>query len=171
KKEESEKARKEKQRMANATKKMRKTKDDMNDITWYRDKSSPRFTNINGFFCYIGNKDKSNPWLRIRIQYVADDWLFIEKYIINVDGKKYTISEQKSGEIETDNGSGDIWEWLDRTVSNDEYEIIKAIAHGNKVKIRYVGRQYHKDKTISGRQKQALRNIIDAYEALGGTMK
>jgi len=127
KKEEAEKIKKEKQRLANATKKMRKKYDDMKGITWYYDKTSPHYvnsrTNVNA---YIGKKDSGTPFMRLVIQYVADDWLFIEKYIIKVDGKTYTITEEKYGEIETDNGSGGIWEWLDRSVDTNEYEIIKG---------------------------------------------
>lgn len=172
KREEVERVRKEKQRLANATKKMRKKYDDMKGITWYYDKTSPKYvnsrTNVNA---YIGKRDNGSPFMRLVIQYVADDWLFIEKYIIKVDGKTYTITEEKYGEIETDNGSGGIWEWLDRSVDTDEYEIIKAIANGKNVKIRFSGKQYYKDRTVSYKEKVALKNIIDAYEALGGTMK
>jgi len=169
KEEKERKVREEKRKLANATKKMRKTYDDVEGISWYRDRTSPRYNNYNGFFAYIGKRDGShNPWLRLRIQYAADDWLFIEQYIIKVDGVTYTINEQEYGEIETDNGSGGIWEWLDRSVSNKELEIIKAVANGKKVKIRFVGKQYRKDKNITSKQKLALRNVLDAYEALGG---
>jgi hypothetical protein len=157
-----------KRKLANATKKMRKTYDDVEGISWYRDRNSPRYNNYNGFFAYFGKRDESSPWLRLRIQYAADDWLFIEKYIIKVDGVTYTINEAKYGEIETDNGSGGIWEWLDRSVSYKEMEIIKAVANGKSVKIRFIGKQYRKDKTITSRQKLALRNVLNAYEALGG---
>jgi len=167
-KERKEKERKEKQRLANATSKMRKKTDEMNGISWYHDKTSPRYTNQNGFFAYIGKKENSSPWLRLTIQYAADDWLFIEKYIIKVDEVTYTITEEKYGEIETDNGNGGIWEWLDRAVDQNEMKIIKAVANGKDVKIRYVGKQYYKDRTITSSQKRALRNVLDAYEALGG---
>jgi len=166
KKEEEERLRKEKLRLANATKKMRKKYDDMNGTTWYHDKSSPQYLNYNGFYAYIGDTKTSLPWLRLRIQYAADDWLFIEKYIIKVDGKTYTLSEEKYGEIEKDNGDGGIWEWLDRSVDEDEYEIIKAVAFGENVKIRFAGKQYQKDKNITSKQKLALRNVLAAYEAL-----
>jgi len=164
----AEKERKEKERLANATKKMSKKYDDVNEITWYRDKSSPAYVNYNGFYAYIGQSNGSKPWLRLAIQYAADDWLFIESYTIKVDGKTYTISENSYGEIKTDNGSGGIWEWLDRQVGSSEYEIIKAVANGKDVKIRFSGKDYHKDKTITEQQKTALRNVLDAYEALGG---
>lgn len=164
----AEKERKEKEQLANATKKMSKKYDDVNEITWYRDKSSPAYVNYNGFYAYIGQLNGSKPWLRLAIQYAADDWLFIESYIIKVDGKTFTISENSYGEIKTDNGSGGIWEWLDRQVGSSEYEIIKAVAHGKDVKIRFSGKDYHKDKTITEQQKTALINVLDAYEALGG---
>lgn len=170
-KEKAEKIKKDKQRMANATKKMRKKADDMNGITWYYDKTSPSYVNSRtNFYAYIGKKEGGTPWMRMVIQYVADDWLFIEKYTIKVDGKTYKITEEKYGEIETDNGPG-IWEWLDRTVSTSEFEIMKAVANGKNVKIRFEGKKYYKDRTVSSKEKLALRNVIEAYEALGGTMK
>lgn len=165
----AEREKEEKERLANATKKMRVKVDDMNDITWYYDKTSPQYTNYNGFYAYIGKKEGSKPWLRLVIQYAADDWLFIEKYIIKVDGQTYNITEDSYGEIKTDNGSGGIWEWLDRKVGFSEYQIIKAVANGKDVKIRFNGKDYYKDKSITEQQKSALRNVLDAYEALGGT--
>ena len=158
-----------KDRLANATRKMRIKVDDMNDITWYYDRNSPQYTNYNGFYAYIGTQKGSKPWLRLVIQYVADDWLFIDNYIIKVDEKTFKISEDGYGEIKTDNSGGEIWEWLDRKVGYSEYEIIKAVANGKNVKIRFNGKDYYKDKTISVSQKVALRNVLDAYEALGGT--
>jgi hypothetical protein len=162
--------RKEKQRLAQATSLMRKKYDEMTGITWYYDKSSPQYVNSKtNLHAYIGKIKEDSPWLRLNIQYVADDWLFIEKYIIKVDDKTYTITEDGYGEIKTDCGSGRIWEWLDRKVSYSEYEIIEAIANGENVKIRFSGKDYYKDRTISIGEKIALKNVLNAYEALGGT--
>lgn len=157
-----------KDRLANATKKMSKKYDDINEVTWYRDKTSPNYVNYNGFYVKIGQSIGSKPWLILVIQYTADDWLFIESYTIKVDGKTFTISENSYGEIKTDSGDGEIWEWLSRQVGATEYEIIKAVAYGKDVKIRFSGKDYRKDKTITEQQKLALRNVLDAYEALGG---
>ena len=168
KKEELASKKEEEKRLANATKNMRKKYDDMKEITWYRDKTSPQYNNYNGFFGYFGKSNSGSPFLRLRIQYAADDWLFIEKYVIKVDGVTYEIEEEKYGEIETDNGYGGIWEWLDRAVSKKEFEIMKAVANGKSVKIRFIGKQYYKDKTINSTQKRALRNVLDAFEAMGG---
>ena len=167
---EKEKAEKEARHLANATKKMRKSYDDISGTTWYYDKTSPRYLNTRtDFGAYIGKEKYGVPRLRLRILYVADDWLFIEKYMIKVDGRVYAITESKYGEIETDNGGGGIWEWLDRSVGSREYQIIKAVADAKDAKIRFVGRQYHKDRVITMREKQTLKNVLDAYEALGGS--
>ncbi len=166
---EKEQRRKEEQRLANATKKMRKSYDDIKGITWYYDKSSPRYVNSRtNFYAYIGKVENGYPWLRLKITYVADDWLFIEKYIIKADGKIYEIKENSYGEIETDNGGGKIWEWLDRIVGARELQIIEAVAHGKDVKIRFQGKKYRRDRTVTNKEKMALRNVLDAYEALGG---
>ncbi|PWW81845.1 hypothetical protein CR164_08485 [Prosthecochloris marina] len=167
---EKEKAEKEAQRLANATNKMRKKYDDIKGITWYRDKTSPRYLNTRtDFGAYIGKEKDGAPWLRLKIRYVADEWLFIEKYIIKADDHVYEITESRYGEIETDHGGGKIWEWLDRYVGPHEYSIIKAVADAKDAKIRFVGGQYDKDRVITTREKQALKNILNAYEALGGS--
>lgn len=168
-KEKQEKELVEKERLAKATQKMRVSIDDINNITWYYDKTSPRFSNYNGLYAYIGKSEGSKPWLRLAIQYAADDWLFIEKYTIKVDDQTFYITENSYGEIKKDNGSGGIWEWLDRLVGNEEYEIIQAISKGKDVKIRFNGKDYRDDKTITLQQKLAIRNVLDAFEALGGT--
>lgn len=159
----------EKRRLSNALANMRKKNDDMRDITWYYDKSSPYYINSrSSIHGYIGHSKESQPNLRFTIQYVSEDWLFVESYIINVDGIKYNISEIKYGEIKTDHGSGKIWEWLDISANRTEISIMKAIASGKDVRIRYIGKQYYKDRTVTNNEKKAMKNILNAYEALGG---
>lgn len=92
--EETARINKEKLRLSNATKKLNKKYDEINEVTWFRDKTSLAYVNYNGFYAYIGQSKGSNPWLRLAIQYTADDWLFIEKYIIKVDGATYNIAEE-----------------------------------------------------------------------------
>jgi len=157
-----------------ATKKMIRKVDKLENITWYRDKSSPQYTNYNGFFLYIGDKGINYPTLRLRIQYKDSDWLFIEKYIIYVDGLKYKTIETKYGDVERDNGSGGVWEWLDIPVTKynedivNDFDVIRAIINGKNVKIKYIGKQYSKVKTITKTEKNALKNVLEVYKVLGG---
>lgn len=167
-KEAAEKSRLNKERLANAVKKLRTSKDEVKDITWMYDKSSPKYNDINSFHVYMGQKGESKPWLRLRIQYKSDDWLFIEKYLIKTDKNSYTIDADR--EMERDNGYGGIWEWYDTEVTQDNYKIIKDIIDSKNVVLRSEGKQYYKDRKISAIERQGLKNILDAYEALGGNL-
>lgn len=158
----------EKKRNDKILSKLRKTYDDVENINWYYDKTTPKFTNIKSFHVYMGQRNSGKPWLRLRIQYTADDWLFTNKYIIKADDETYTINEESYGEIKSDNGSGGIWEWLDREISSDELIIIRAIIKSKQAKLRYSGDKYYSDKIISDAEKKAMQNVLDAFEVLGG---
>jgi hypothetical protein len=164
---EKKKAEEEKQRVANATKNMRKTYDEVTEITWYYDKTSPQYTNRNGFFLYIGQDKTNNCWLRLRIQYAGNDWVFIEKYIIKCDDLTFTI-DTEYGEVKRDNSGGMVWEWLDKSPSKSELDMINSIIKSKKTILRCEGDQYHHDREITEKEKQAFQNILDTYAALGG---
>jgi hypothetical protein len=164
----AEKEKAEKERLANATKKLRTSVDEIKGITWYYSKGTPQYTNYNSFHLYMGKENNGKPWLRFRIQYTADDWLFIESYVIKTDNNSYTISPSH-GEVETDNGSGGIWEWYDVQLDSKLYNIVKDVITSKSVKLRHNGKQYYKDRTINEKEKQGLQEILNAFEALGGT--
>ena len=46
--------------------------------------------------------------------------------------------------------------------------MINAIANSKEAVVRYVGRQYRDDKTVSVQEKQAMKNVLAAFAALGG---
>ena len=158
----------EKERLANATKKLRTQYDDIKGITWYYDKGTTKYNNYNSFHLYIGQEKNATPWLRLRIQYTSSDWLFIQSYVIKTDNDSYTI-RTSYGDIQTDNDGGDIWEWYDTALDGSHYKMIKDIIKSKNVKLRCNGKQYYNDRSITGKEKQGLQNILDAYEALGGT--
>lgn len=164
----AEKAKIEKERLANAVKKLRTSVDDMKGITWYYDKSTPKNNDVNSFHIYMGKKGSGIPWLRFSIQYKSDDWLFIEKYLIKTDNNSYTIYADR--DVERDNGYGGIWEWYDTQMTQELYDIIKDIIDSKNVRLRSEGKQYYKDRQITAKEKQGLKNVLDAYESLGGTL-
>jgi len=145
---------------------MRVTKDTVRGITWYQDKSSPRFVNSNGFFLYMGTSKGFATTLRFQIQYFGDDWLFIDKYFFNVDGATKTI-DPSYGDIEKDNDS-EVWEWFDTDPNSSEVELINSIIKSKKTVMRIVGSQYYKDVVITSTQKKALKRVLIVYEGLGG---
>lgn len=144
---------------------MRTKKDDFTGTTWYYDKSTTSYLNKNSFHIYIGKSKDSKPWLRLKIQYCGDEWLIIQSYAINVDGTIYTI-EPGLFDVETDFDFNKFWEWYDTDVNTDEFEMLNAIANSKKAVIRFKGSQYYDDREITSAEKQAIKNVLNAYEAL-----
>lgn len=147
---------------------------EFSDATFYRDKSSPAYVNRNGFFLTFSNSGKkgtsipSNIYLKI--QYYADDWLFINSYQFSIDGNSYSLYPEK---VERDNGDGGmIWEWcsINLNYNKDAYDIVKAIINSKSAKIRFNGSQYYDDKIISSSEKIALKNVLLAFDKLGGKL-
>lgn len=137
-----------------------KKEDDFEGISFYRDKRTPKYADVNFIYPYIGSKENSY-WLRLKFQYASDSWLFINSAILMIDGKKYNIN----GNWERDHDS-DIWEWLDISVEDNEYIILHKLANSKSAKVRYEGRQYHYDRVITQKEKDIIKKTLEIYDAL-----
>lgn len=135
--------------------KMTRKHDDFTNITWYQDKSSPIYLNSNTFHLYF-SKDN----LRLKIQYYADDWLFINKVTIKTDKEMHILSP----EFKRDNEGGKVWEWADIYMDKNGVAMIQDIINSSNVKIRYEGSKYRKDIKLSKKQIQALKNTLFAFK-------
>jgi hypothetical protein len=144
--------------------------DAMRDITWYKNSASPKYDNTNTFYLYFGIADDQvlTP-LRLKITYASDSWLFVKSVWGKADGKKIAIpqvSAPLSG-WERDNGSGKIWEWSDAPIEDaQDVASLRQIALSKEVTLRFEGQQYYSDRTLSGAQLQAFRDMISAYEVV-----
>jgi hypothetical protein len=143
-------------------------KDEVAGKSWYRAKSSPAYVNQNGFFLYIGQDEGSDPYFRFRIQYYGEEWLFIDSFLINVDGAKYEISTSY-GEVERDNDA-EVWEWYDVSPSITDLTMLAKISESKKTVVRMIGSQYHKDVVLTSAQKQAINTMLTVYQGLGGVL-
>jgi len=141
--------------------------DKVADTKFIQDKTSPIYVSRNGFYPYINATTTGYPILRLRIQYFASDWLFIQSYLLNVDGTQYTITPD---EVQRDNGivGGDpmVWEWYDYSLTDDEIAMLKAIADSKSAIIRSNGRHYYKDQIITSQQKLAIKDVLVEFDAL-----
>lgn len=149
----------------NALRSMRKQTDEFNGITFYEDSSTPRYANYSTFHLYIGKGKNTSPYLRFKVRYSDDDWLFVDSASINVDGEIYDLNVSSS-EWERDNGNGDIWEWIDIVPTQFHLTMIDNIIKSKSAVIRFYGSQYRDDRTITTTQKRALANVLNAYQAL-----
>lgn len=134
-------------------------------LTWYEPKSRPNYTNMNGFYCYFQKTDTGVSNFRMRFQYAADDWLFIEKIQFSIDGEAYEFIPR---EVETDNGSGGIWEWFDEKITYVDKNLVEALANAKSVKMKLIGSQYHHVQQVTPKQLLNIKRSLELYKAMGG---
>jgi hypothetical protein len=133
---------------------------------WYKPKSAPRYPNRNGIYCYFQTNDGVPSNLRLKLQYHADSWLFFHKVQFSIDGKAY---EFYPTDTETDSGNGGkIWEWFDEPMRKSNTDLLDALANAKNAKMKLVGEQYYKIKTISASQIRDIKRTLELYKAMGG---
>ena len=142
---------------------LRKSTDEIKGVTWVSHKSQPLLDNYMAL--YFGTKDGSasaSP-LRLKFNYYADSWLFVQGVTIKADDQVYNLGKM---DFERDNGSGSIWEWSDSPV--EDMAMLNKIIAAKKVVIRYDGRQYYHDFILPEAQKNAMKEIVLAWHRYGG---
>lgn len=141
--------------------KLRRTEDKIEGITFYRHPNAPKYVNSRStVYLYIGrNGEEGRPWLRMKVQYAASDWLFVKNVYAWHDGIKEDFI---SGSFNRDNNTT-IWEWVDVVPTPRHLAILANLANAKESVLRFEGMQYRKDVTLSAGDKQALREIILAY--------
>ncbi|WP_103866307.1 hypothetical protein [Aquimarina sp. I32.4] len=150
-----------------ALSKMQEKYDATNSVTWYSDKSSIKVNTKNYIQIYVGKKDKGKTWLGLSINYFTKkDWLLIQRIEIDVDGKTFEIEEEIKGELKKKEESGGKREWIDRIVKQLEIPMLKAIASGKTVKIKFFGKDDVKEMTVTTTEKRSMQNVLKAFYEL-----
>jgi hypothetical protein len=150
----------------NAVEKLRRTEDKIEGVAFFSHPGQPKFVNSRStVFLYIGQSiEGGKPWLRMKVQYAASDWLFVNRVQAWYDGSKEDLT---SGSFERDNNAS-IWEWQDMTPQPYQVELLEKLANAKEAILRFEGQQYRKDVTLSAGDKQALREVLLAYRVLAG---
>lgn len=157
--------RREEQRRTVAARSMTKRVDKLEGITWYQDRSTHSYESA--VFLYFAERNGYVANLRLKLRYYDDDWLFIESFTVYADDQRF---EYPAATFERDHGSGSIWEWYDEPVSARDLTMIRAVIAAKDASVRYRGRQYRSDRRLGASQKASLQRVLDAYQALGGTL-
>jgi len=147
---------------------MRVISDTVKNTKYYRDSSSPKYANQNGFDIYAGGTKGSTPSLFWEIQYEGSDWLFIKSYFFNVDGFTYELTPDY-GVIKTDNDTN-VWEWYNEAITSEQVDLIQRIINSKSAVMRLNGTQYYKDVKITATQKAALQHVLTVFQGLGGDL-
>ena len=154
----------------NKTQYFRKLKpkvDEFKGITWYKHPSQPAYTNSrSSIYAYIGKRAYGDPFLRLVTQYTDDEWLFVKKVQVNIDGEVLTLTVADGYRFEGDNGYGGIWEWKDELPNAAQVNIMRKIGEAKKVTIRYTGSQYYDEKRLQTKDIKALKEVLLAYQEM-----
>jgi hypothetical protein len=142
---------------------LKKKHDKIEEVTWYHHPNEPAYLNSRStIYLYIGENAGGYKYLRMKIIYTSNDWLFVDKIEVWRDGKKDTMYQ---GRFDRDNNTS-IWEWVDVAPNRDQLRILDSIGNAKEVIIRFHGMQYLKDVTMRSSDKQAIREILLAFESM-----
>lgn len=111
---------------------------------------------------YIGFNDK-DMWLRFKIKYYDNDWLFVSSYKIAADDYRW---QSPKVSFEREHSSGNVWEWSDEAASDQYIEVAKALANSAKSTIRFQGNKYYSDKQLQNDQKKGIKNILKLFQLM-----
>lgn len=142
---------------------------DSNGSTWVYPPSYPKNRNQNAFYCYFQLDKNNKPFnFRFVIQYVNDNWLFIQNCVFNIDGEVLNYYPES---VERDNAGGIIWEWCDSRIYGANPVIISKIGSAKTVKVKFNGQQYSDTRTLTASQIKWIGHMFSYYIELGGKFK
>lgn len=157
------KAEAEKKARLKAVSKLRKEYDDINHITWYYNPYFTHYNNSNHTSIYIGQNDNT-VWLRLRMSYEGDDWIFFTSAYLSYDGNTKYIPFDEYREKKTDNNTR-VWEWIDVGVDDDLISYLNNMVNGKNVKMRLSGKYTH-TRNLTRTEIKAIKDVLLAYDVL-----
>jgi len=156
-------AAKEKADKLKALDKLKKKYDDVSGITWYKQPYFTHYTNTNLTSIYMG-ENSSSRWLRLKMSYRGDDWIFFEHAYLSYDGNTKEIIFNKYDDKESDNDGG-VWEWIDLTVNKDVESFLREFAKSKNAKMRLTGK-YTKTRKLTYNERKGILDVLNGYDVL-----
>lgn len=161
-----EKEKKAKERKEKAKKISHSSYDEFKDIRWFygKDNDGNKTTHNEKIVLYGGGyKEEYKPsWLRVVFKFNGSDWIFFDKVIILVDGETNYISFNYF-DGKRDTYYGGVVEYYDIPATEHKF-LLKKIADSKVAKIRFEGKNYYRDFTITSSEKQKIKNLLTVYE-------
>lgn len=138
----------------------RKHYDEFSKTTFIYDNSSPQHLNYNGVFIYI-TKIGDDLELWFKMQYVSDEWLYINRAIFNLDGK----NQDYGWDFRQGSSNNESWEWFAINFTNMPSSMIE-IARAKKAKVKYSGKNLYDIVIITKKQQAAMKRQLQVYKGL-----
>lgn len=137
--------------------------DEVEGIDWITPGSA--WSEPNGFYLYIGRTDSKPPILRLSARYHGSDWVFFNRLVFSVDGKKSVIPVS---DVSRDPSGKGVTESADITAA-PHAQLLWDISRSQKTILRFSGNQDFSDWLIPAEDKKSIENIVLLYRNLGGT--
>lgn len=147
-----------------AVNKLRKEIDDINGITWYQNPYFVHYNNSNHISVYIGKRSDSKPWLRLKMSYYGNGWIFFDSAYLSYDGNTKEIYFNEYNDKKSENDSS-CWEWIDVGVDDITLQFLQNMIEGKSVKMRLSGK-YTKDKVLTSSEINGIKDVLLAYDVL-----
>lgn len=97
-----------------------------------------------------------------RVDYYAENWLFIENFTVKADDQKFYV-EPSYGDINRNNSASSIWEHITLDYKSNK-EAVNAIANSNNTTIRFYGKDYYSDRKLSKAKIKAMKDMLSLYQ-------
>ncbi|MBE7063218.1 MAG: hypothetical protein E7390_05470 [Ruminococcaceae bacterium] len=144
---------------------MRLNEDAVRGMNFYYPTQMPYYSDVRSFVLpYIGQSD-SKTWLCMQCHYTGDDWVFFENITFAVDDERFYKSFNYFDLIR-DNEGWKVWEIANFEATAEDISILRAIADSTQTIVRFQGDDYNFDFTVSESDKQAIRDVLTAYDIL-----
>lgn len=148
-----------------AVKRLKSEFDDVQNITWYYNTYFTHYNNTNHVSVYMGKSERS-VWLRLKMSYEGDNWIFFDKAYLSYDGHTKQILFNEYQDKKSDNGyGGQVWEWIDVSVDDDILYFLRQLVNGKSVKMQLSGK-YGKTHTLSANEIKGIKDVLLAYDVL-----
>lgn len=162
------KAEEEKKARLKAVSKLKKKYDDINHTTWFYNPYFTHYTNTNHTSIYMG-KSESSLWLRLKMSYEGDDWIFFDTAYLSYDGNTYYVPFDEYRDKKTENDTR-VWEWIDVNVDDEMLSFLRKMVNGKSVKMRLSGKYSH-TRNLTSSEIKGIKDILIAYDVLEAEMR
>src|SRR5690349_2541326 len=147
----------------------RKSYDAVSQVVWYVPQSAPEVVKSSAYYLYFGKVERGNITpLRLKAIYYGDQALQVRRYWANADGKQLISLPPGAWHIDD---VMHVWEWLDQPIETArQIHDLLILAEAKSAVIYIKGKRNIRKFTLSKEQKRALRDVISAYQASGGSL-
>lgn len=142
-------------------------KDEVEGVTWYKPSCYPTYKNTRCFVLpYIGERS-GHYWLRCKVDYAANNWVFFDRIIISVDGvKRDTINFDYFDVTRDTVVGGKLSEVADFEPTDSQIKLLEDVSNSTKTIIRFQGSDYYYDFEVPAKDKQGIKDVLAAYDYL-----